>query len=393
MYCIGDEEIEALKKLFDRKRFYRYQSTYESECDLFEAEFSTLFNTNHSILLSSGTNALILALLSAGIRPGDEVLIPTYTFVATASAVIHAGAIPVLVNINSDLSLDIEDARAKITDKTKALILVHMDGLVADIAGATQLCREKSLIFVEDVAQAIGASFENKRLGTFGDFGCYSLNENKNITCGEGGILVTSNRTYFEKAFCLHDGPAQFNPTKKDFFKEIEPFMGLSMRVSEIQGTIMRVQLKRLDHILNELRVRKKIFLEQLSHLPSARVVTGYSAEGDCSSSLHLQFDDPSFGAQVSKTLREKALLFAPITIRPAHAAWKWSHLLGEKSHVQPGLNPYHRTEKSYSYPTYQYLDSVEILTKTVKMDIDINKSLSQTEEEARVIRSVITNG
>ena len=393
MYFIGDEEIEALKKLFDRKRFYRYQSTYESECDLFESEFSKLFNTNHSILLSSGTNALILALLSSGIKPGDEVLIPTYTFVATASAVIHAGAIPVLVNINSDLSLDTEDARTKITDKTKALILVHMDGLVADIAGAAQLCREKSLIFVEDVAQAIGASFENKRLGTFGDFGCYSLNENKNITCGEGGILVTPNRTYYEKAFCLHDGPAQFNPTKKDFFKEIEPFMGLSMRVSEIQGTIMRVQLKRLDHILNELRVRKKIFLEQLRHLPSARVVTGYSVEGDCSSSLHLQFDDPSFGAQVSKILREKTLLFAPITIRPAHAAWKWSHLLGEKSHVQPGLNPYHKTEKIYTYPTYQYLDSVEILTKTVKMDIDINKSLDQTEEEARVIRSVITNG
>ena len=393
MYFIGDEEIEALKKLFSRKKFYRYQSSYQSECDLFEQEFSQHFSTSHSLLLSSGTNALLLSLLASGIQPGDEVLIPTYTFVATAAAVVQAGAIPVLVNIDHNLSLDVQDAQTKISEKTKALILVHMDGLVANVKGCQDFCQKNSLTFIEDVAQAIGGSFEDKRLGTFGSFGCYSLNENKNISCGEGGILITRDRASYEKAFCLHDGPAQFNPTKKEFFKETTPILGFSMRVSEIQGAIMRVQLKRLDFILSELRQRKMLLTEYLNSVPGIRYVKGHSQTGDCASSLHLQFDDPEKGAAIGRKLREAGYLFAPVTTRPAHASWKWSHLLGTKSHIQDDVNPFLRAEKTYQYPIAQYLDSVEILSKTIKMDIDIHQTPEQAKSMGENIRQVLTHG
>jgi dTDP-4-amino-4,6-dideoxygalactose transaminase len=395
MYYIGDEEIEALKNLFAKKRLYRYHSTGPSECDLFESEFAQVMSENqtkgaHALLLSSGTNALIAAMLAAGIQPGDEVIIPAYTFVATATAVIQVGAIPILANIDENLGLCPQDTRRKITKKTKAIIPVHMDGLAANLHELMTLAQEFQLILIEDVAQAIGGSYRGQRLGTYGLFGCYSLNENKIISCGEGGILITRDRGLYEKAFCVHDAPAQFNPTKKTFFTEIQPFLGSSMRVSEIQGTIMRVQLSRLPRILDELRVRKNIFRKHLSDCGDTLFVSGHCPSGDCASSIHLQFSDPTEGMVLGKTLRDQGLLFAPVTTRPAHASWKWNHLLGERSHIQPARNPYHLTDQTYEYLTADVLDSVSILTRTLKMDVNLALSLEETAQLALKARAVL---
>lgn len=372
MYFIGDEEIEALRNLFAKQKLYRYQPGEKSECDLFEDEFSRYTESPHSLILSSGTNSLAVALLAAGLQPGDEVLLPAYTFVATAAAVVHAGGVPIIVNVDKNLSMDFQDAVSKLTSRSKALILVHMDGLVANIIQAEKFCKKHSLVFVEDVAQSIGGAFEGKKLGTFGDFGCFSLNENKNISCGEGGILITKKRAHFEKAFCLHDGPAQFNPTKKDFFAEIKPFLGLSMRVSEIQGAIMRIQLGRLDYILAELKKRKEIFIKALENLPYTEYVGGYS-QGECHSSLHLQFPDLERATVVSLKLRKGGFKFAPVTGRPAHASWKWTHLLGPRS-----------------YPAAECVQSVDILTRTYKAEINIHLSLEETAIAAENLKRTL---
>ncbi len=371
MYFIGEEEVEALRILFEKKKLYRYRPGEKSECDFFESEFSNYVISPYSLLLSSGTNALTVSLLAGGLKPGDEVLIPAYTFVATAAAVIHAGGKPVIVNIDMNLSMDFDDAAKKLSDRTKALILVHMDGLAANVLGAQNFCVHNDLLFIEDVAQAIGGQAENKKLGTFGRFGCFSLNENKNISCGEGGILIAKDRADYEKAFCLHDGPAQFNPSKKDFFTQITPFIGLSMRVSEIQGAIMRVQLKRLEFILAELKKRKALLTAAIAGFSSVEVVAGYSGE-ECNSSLHLQFVDLEVAVGAVKKLREIGLPIAPVTARPAHVSWKWSHLLGG------------------NYPVADYLQSVEILTRTYKSDINIHLTMSETEELAAKIKNVL---
>lgn len=397
MYFIGEEEIDALKELFknidtgaSKSGLYRYQQSGLSQCDLFEQEFSKYINIKHSLIVSSGTNALLAALLAGGIKPGDEVLIPTYTFVATAAAVVQAGAIPILVNIDQELSMNISEARQKITPKTRALILVHMDGLAADVAGAKILCQEKGLLFIEDVAQAIGGAYRGTSLGTHGNFGCYSLNDNKNISCGEGGILATNSLLNFEKAFCLHDGPVQFNPTKKDFFTQIKPFMGFSMRVSEIQGTIMRVQLRRLDKILTMLRERKRIFTNDIQDAQSTRVVQGYCPAGDCGSSIHVQGSDAGHAIALGKLLRDAGLMFVPVTTRPAHASWKWAGLLGKSAHIQDERNPFLEADGRYKYPTAESIDSVEILTKTLKMEIDIRLSSEETKIKAEKFHNII---
>lgn len=379
MYYIGEEEIEALKKLFSKKKLYRYNANHDSECDLFEKEFSQHMGVEHSILLSSGTNALSTALLSYELKENDEVIIPAYTFVATATAVIQAGARPIIVNNDSRLGIDLEDLKNKIGPKTKAVIIVHMDGLAANVKELKDFCRNKNLILIEDVAQAMGGSYEGVRLGAIGDAGCFSLNENKVLSCGEGGIVVFNKRENYERAFCIHDTPSQFNPYQKSVYQNIVPFIGSSMRVSEIQGTIMRVQLNRLEKILSELRQRKEIFKNYLKN----KVVVGYSESGDCGSSLHLQFSSAEEAIEKAKVLREKGLLFAPVTARPAHAAWKWIDLLNR--HYLSNEN----TKFLANYHTSQYLPTIEILMKIIKLDISLDWTSADVKKKAKLVKEI----
>lgn len=392
MYYIGDEEIEALKILFQKKSLFRYSAQYKTECDLFENEFAEWMGSSHSLILSSGTNALVAALMASGIQPGDEVLIPTYTFIATAAAVFQVGAVPVLVNIDENLSLDFLEAQQKLNPSTKALILVHMDGLVANIQGALDFCKNNNLIFIEDAAQAIGGSFLNKKLGSFGLFGCYSFNDNKNISCGEGGALITNNLSCYEKAFCFHDTPVQLSPSKKDLFKHLTPFIGSSMRVSEIQGTLMRVQLKRLDQILKLLRERKSLLVSELQHINSLKIISGYDNQGDCGSSLHLLFQDPLQALQIGQKLRAQGLTFSPVTLRPAHVGWKWSHLLLPQNQLQPNLDEALNKHLLENYHSSHYLKSIDLLNRLLRMEININLSLEETKNIGKTILSCLNN-
>ncbi|MEK6627154.1 MAG: aminotransferase class I/II-fold pyridoxal phosphate-dependent enzyme [Bdellovibrionota bacterium] len=392
MYFFDEKELEALRALAAKKKFFRYQNAELSECEIFENNFSKHINVGHSLLVNSGTNALLLALLAGKIQPGDEVLIPAYTFVATAAAVVMAGAIPIIVNIDTQLSMDFEDAAKKITLKTKAVILVHMDGLVANVMAAKTFCEKNKILFIEDTAQAIGGTFKKKHLGTFGSFGCFSLNESKIISCGEGGILCTDNKDAFQSAFVLHDTPVQFSPSKKLFLEDVKTYIGHSMRVSEIQGVIMQVQLSRLEKILAILRERKKIITSELAGRSIMTIPIGFCADGDCGTAIHFQFSSIEQTLNVTKALRAQGLAFAPVTARPAHASWKWSHLFGEQGGIQPSRNPFLLSDQKYEYSNSEVLASIDILSRTIKMDIDLHLSMEETLELTKKIQAAFGN-
>lgn len=364
MYEIGEAEVEAVRRVILAKKLFRYQPGNQGECDLFEREFSEAQRVQHSILLSSGTNALVAALVASKIGPGDEVLVPAYTFVATAAAVCLAGATPVVVNVDSTLGISVADAHEKITPKTKAIIPVHMDGLACDMTAILALAKENNLVVVEDCAQALGGSFAGRRLGSWGDAGAFSLNENKNLSCGEGGIVVTSNDALYERMFCMQDLSARYNPVKKELFSAPGSLLGMSMRVSEIQGAIMRVQLRRLDSILSRLRQRKRVMVDRIESVPGLSVIFGSDPEGDCGSSLHLRFDDPARAALVSKRLMGNEIPAMIPTLRPAHVAWKWTEVFDAANvrEVTAGL-----------------IQSIELVMSVVKYDLDISLSLEET--------------
>ena len=374
MYDFGIDELRALEVLFKKKKLYRYNSEYNSECDLFEKEFSHQFQINHSLILSSGTNALIASLLSVGIKPGDEVIVPVYTFFATINAVLAVGAIPIIVQNNSELGYDLEELNSKISEKTKAIILVHMDGLVSNVVEVQKVCLQKSIFLIEDCAQALGAELNGKKIGTFGQVGCFSLNENKILSCGEGGILITNDRQLYEKSFCAHDTPSQFSPSRKDFYKCVKPFVGLSMRVSEIHGTIMRVQLKKLTHILKKLRQHKRIYRDQLSSF----MISGYSTDGDCGTTVHLKFESVQKAAATALLLTNQKIPVMPLIKRPAHVAWKWHHLINQSIGFE-------------RYSLLDFTESVELLSPILRIEVDINQDEATTKENAIRIKKILT--
>lgn len=365
MYFADEQEIEAVRRVFQRKKLFRYQLNGPGECEIFEREFAAAIGTPHALLVTSGTNALIAALSASGVGAGDEVIIPSYTFVATAAAVLNVGAKPVIADIDETLGVSPLDIERRLSSRTKAIIPVHMDGLASDMDLIDAIARRHGLRLIEDVAQAVGGSFRKRALGAIGDFGCFSLNENKNISAGEGGIVTTKTRDDFERCFCMQDASAQFNPANKGFFTCIEPFLGGSMRVSEITGAIMRVQLRRLENILGMLRERKAVFLAHLGESRDVKAVLGNCAEGDCGSSLHLLFSSAELAAKAGEELRTAGLLFAPVTLRPAHASWKWR---------LPG------------YSAAQNLPSLDILSRTLKYDIRPEDSIEETERKGILV-------
>lgn len=366
MYRIDEAEVQAVRKVLLSKRLFRYQGDGPGECDLFEQEFSKYLGVKHSILVSSGTNALVAALKSLDLGEGDEVIVPAYTFVATAAAVKMIGARPVIADIDEHLGLCAESVEKKITPKTKAIIPVHMDGLAADLENLLSLAKEKNLLVIEDVAQALGGSYQDRHLGSWGDAGAFSLNENKHISCGEGGIVVTSDDEVYQKQFLMQDLASRYNPVKMKQFKFPSEFLGSSMRVSEIQGALMRVQLTRLEPTLSELRVRKSILKEILLSLPEVKVIESACAGGDCGSSLHLSFSDPLQTLEAFKGLGQAGIKAYPPSLRPAHVAWKWLK----------DIDPDHdRAAKS------DLAASVQRLSCVLKYDVDPEMSPEATKE------------
>src|ERR671931_917 len=186
---VGDEELEALARVIRSKNVFRYYGVGDGpqETDAFEREFAEHIGARHALLVNAGSAALICGLIGAGVGPGDEVIVPAYTWNATPNAVLASGALPVLAEVDDSLTLDPADVERKLTPRTRAILPVHMRGNAADMRSLVEVARARGVALVEDVCQAAGASFAGERLGTFGDAAAFSLQFNKIITTGEGG--------------------------------------------------------------------------------------------------------------------------------------------------------------------------------------------------------------
>lgn len=321
MYEIGKEELDALEKLFDTKKIFRYQGDVETECARFEKNFSSYLGRGSSLVLSAGTNALILALQVLGVKPGDEVIIPSYTFIADVTAVKRIGANPIIARVDEGLNLDLEDVRKKLTSKTKALILVYMDGLFPDVEKYSQFCKEHDLIFIEDVAQSLGGEYKGRKLGSFGDASCFSFNVDKIISAGEGGLVNFREEDHYKKALMLHDMPVKFGRTYNEYLKDVPYELGHSMRVSEISGAILNIQLKRLPGIVSKLRMHRGALMEAAPHLPW---IMAAQDTHQASTQLLLKMENPQVVADVVNEMLSQNMSALPLYGKPVHCYWQW---------------------------------------------------------------------
>jgi 8-amino-3,8-dideoxy-alpha-D-manno-octulosonate transaminase len=231
-----------------------------------EAAISETFGCQYAQLTSSGTAALTTALSALGIGYGDEVITPSFTFVASFEAVLSVGAIPVLVDVDDTLTLNPEAVRNAITPKTKAVMPVHMCGSMADMDALIAICNEHQLILLEDACQSIGGSYKGKMLGTIGDAGTFSFDFVKTMTCAEGGVVMTNREDLYIKS----DGYTDHGHDHKgaDRGADLHPFIGYNYRISELHAAVGLAQIKRLPEFLAQQKKNNLQLKNILSQIP-----------------------------------------------------------------------------------------------------------------------------
>ncbi|MET9415923.1 DegT/DnrJ/EryC1/StrS family aminotransferase [Streptomyces klenkii] len=300
-----EEEAEVLSVVRERELSrYRFDdhdgSAPLSKVARFEQEFRTLTGARHCLGMNSCTSALFAGLLAAGVGPGDEVIVPGYTFIAPIAAVVHTGAEPVLAEIDESLLLDPADVAAKITARTKAVIAVHMLGAPCDLDALGAVTREHGLLLVEDCAQAGGGTYHGRHLGTFGVFGAFSLNVFKTFTAGDGGVLLTGDDDLYETAFALHDhGAAPLRMGVTDG----PPLFGLNLRMHELTGAVALAQVRKLPDILRTLRANRDKLADAIGDLPGVTRRPLHDPDGDCATVLAYTFASAATAGEVATRL------------------------------------------------------------------------------------------
>jgi dTDP-4-amino-4,6-dideoxygalactose transaminase len=249
MYIIGQEEIDAVARIVRSKELFRYGIGHE--CERFEARYAAFLGAKHFSLAASGSYALTAAMIGLGIGPGDEVLVPAHTYMASATSVLAAGAIPVIVDINESITIDPAAIEAAIGPRTRAVIAVHMWGTTCDMDAIMEIAQRRKVLVIEDACQAVGGSYKGRKLGTIGDIGAFSFNFYKNMSCGEGGGVVTNDDAVSRRVNCAIDPCHAFWTGRSE---DAKPFAGNGARASEFMGAILNVQLDRIEGIIGTMR-------------------------------------------------------------------------------------------------------------------------------------------
>lgn len=280
---VGQEELAALARVIESKNLFRYYGVGEGpgEVVAFEREFAEHMGAKHALCLNAGSSALICGLIGAGVGEGDEVIVPAYTWNATPNAVLASRAIPVLAEIDESLTLDPADVERRITPRTRAIVPVHMRGAPAAMDALAAIAERHGLVLVEDVCQAAGATFRGRRLGTFGDAGAFSLQFNKIITTGEGGVMITDRDDLLDLALDVHDCA---NSVRRG--TGLPKFPGWNFRASELTGAMARVQLARLDGLLDRMRSNHARLAERVAELPGLELRRANDEDGDAGIAL-----------------------------------------------------------------------------------------------------------
>lgn len=339
---IGTEERDAILEWFDASNGVMFAHGFEGRRNgifkvrEFERAIAATVGAEHALAVSSGSAALLVALRALGVGPGDEVIAPSFTFVATVEAILDAGATPIIVEVDESLTMAPEQLRAAMTPRTKAVIPVHMAGAAADMDRILEIAREHKVRILEDAAQGFGGTYRGRHLGTIGDAGTYSFDFAKNITTGEGGAIVTNDTALFERARALHDHGHEYNvafPRGKDTRRAA----GFNFRMTEMQAAVGLAQLKKLPVILERQRANKAALKDGLGgcglefrHL--------HDADGDVADTLVFFLGSETQAARFAEELRRKDLGTKNLPdALDWHFAGTWQHMLGPLRCVATG--------------------------------------------------------
>ena len=310
MELIGEEERRELLEVLESGYLFRYGSSdnpaFKAKVYQLEQEVTRLAGMRYGVAVNSGTSALLVALSGLGVGPGDEVIVPGYTFIASMSSIIYARAIPILAEVDRTLNLDPEDVRRKITPRTKAIMAVHMLGNPARLDELRAIADERGLLLVEDCAQAFGASYKGRWVGSIGHAGTYSFNIFKTITAGDGGMVVSNDEAAYRRFFGFHD--QGHSPLRTGVEVGRRPFVGLDFRMTELTAAVLLAQLRKLGQIQARLHGNKRRLKQAIADLPglSFREIT--DPEGECATLLTVILPTEEIARKIAKGLGTKVV-------------------------------------------------------------------------------------
>jgi dTDP-4-amino-4,6-dideoxygalactose transaminase len=361
MYLIGQDEIDAVARVINSKALFRYEIGHE--CERFESRYAAWLGAKHFSLSASGSYALTAAMIGLGIGPGDEVLVPAHTYMASATSVLAAGAIPVIVDINESITIDPAAIEAAIGPRTKAIIAVHMWGTACNMDAIMEIARRRKILVIEDACQGVGGSYKGRKLGTIGDIGCYSFNFYKNMSAGEGGGVVTNDALVMKRVNCAIDPCHAFWTGRGT---DEMPFAGNGARASEFMGAILNVQLDRIDGIIAAMRhERDTIHLGISPALEiGLRLAPLNSKDHDCGTNVFLTLPSAAAAESFVKTFPS---VIAGKTGR--HTYTEWDQVLMGAGAAHPLMNPYNMPANAECRRTYtrdMCAKSLDILGRTV---------------------------
>ena len=388
MYRIGKEEIEAVARAIYSKDFFKINGSGQ-EVKNFEEEWKEYMGSDYCILMTSGMAALTSALIGLGVGPGDEVIVPAYTYIATALAVTSVGAIPVIADIDETLTLDVADFEKKISEHTKAVIPVHIMGFPCKMDSICEKAKKHGIAVVEDACQSIGGKFGGRFLGSIGDAGAYSFNYYKVLTAGEGGALITNSKTVFERALIYHDSAAvAFFGNQLDGNSE-PVFGGTEYRVSDITGAIMREQLKKLDGIIADLHTNKSALIGKLND--KAVVAPSHDSEGDCATTLSLRFDTADECKAFADRCGENGVAVTIPINTGKHIYTNWTQIMEKRGALNPLMDPF-KMEANKGLQMDYTMDmcpaTLDLLARTAYIAIDPDWLAEQLDKTAEIINN-----
>ncbi len=390
MYRIGKEEIDAVARAINSNDFFKINN---SGCEVlnFENELKEYINSDYCLLMSSGFGALTSALIGLGIGPGDEVIVPAYTYIATALAVTAVGAIPVIVEVDETLTIDPREVQKKITKNTKAVIPVHIQGFPCDMSELKKVADDNNIAIVEDACQSMGGKFNGEYLGTIGDAGAYSYNYYKIMTAGEGGALVTNNRKIYERALIYHDSSAvAFFGSQLDGISE-SIFGGTEFRISDITGAILRDQLKKLPSIIEDLHKNKFALISMLSN--TNLVAPSHDSDGDCATTLALRFDTVEKCNKFAENCETNGLTVTIPINTGKHIYTNWTQIMEKRGALHPAMDPFKMKENQglqMDYTIDMCPCTLDLLARTAYIAINPDWNEGDIEKVAGIINNYL---
>ena len=297
----GAEERKEINDVLETGVFFRFNHDAQRngiwKAKEFEAEVAKLVGAKHAHAVSSGSTAVSCALAAAGIGAGDEVIVPPFTYIASVEAVIFAGALPVFAEIDETLCLSAEGIKKAITPKTKAVLLVHMCGQMAQMDEIMAVIKEHNLVLVEDAGQAMAASFKGTSTGLFGATGCYSFDFFKIATAGEGGVFVTNSEETYKLADNYSDHGHSHLGNNRGM--ETHPVLGFNYRISELHAAIGLVQTRRVPMIReNNNRIKSKM-MQELGKINGVTFATIPDPNGDSATFLNMMLPNTELAQKV----------------------------------------------------------------------------------------------